>query len=138
MYPGIVCAYFIALFCIVIFFAILCKEVHQRWTSTVNIVDVADSRPAINIDEASAAALTQDEIDLTLESPTRQLLYEAREKIHEFEEKIVDLEREGKIPKLGLRSRREDDTTRARTVSTSNQKSSDSLVNSRGEANDVE
>jgi hypothetical protein len=91
MIPGIICAYLINVFCIGVFVVVLCKEVKLRWKASPDPKEVAplneDVRP-LDLSH-SCIPMTDEERDLTLESPTRILLHEAREKMQEIEHTIT-------------------------------------------------
>jgi hypothetical protein len=83
---SLVCAYVIAAFCILVFVHVLLPEVRNRWKAYPNAVEVAGEPNAskalrINVD----LPLTPEEYELTAQSPTRIVLYEAREKAFELE-----------------------------------------------------
>lgn len=96
MVPGVICAYLINFFCIGVFVFVLCKEVRLRWQASPDPKEVAplndDVRP-LDFDN-SVIPTTEEERELTMESPARILIHEAREKLHEIETTItVEIER---------------------------------------------
>jgi hypothetical protein len=86
--PGAICAYLINVFCIGVFVFILCKEVRLRWRKAPLLEEIAPhDEESCPVDvENPRVPLTQEEKQLTLESPTRMLILEAREKFRELEE----------------------------------------------------
>lgn len=88
---GVVSAYFIAIFCIFVFFHVLLPEVHNRWKAYPKISQVAEEpsqSKALKVNPDMP--LTPEELSLTANSPARIVLYEAREKAYEIEKFVVD------------------------------------------------
>lgn len=83
--PGLACAWFIAFFCIYVFFFVLLKEVRNRWSSEPSPIEVADSKKNRALHVHPQLPLSEDEMQLTEQSPERIALYDAREKALEIE-----------------------------------------------------
>lgn len=95
MVPGIICAYLINLFCIGVFVFVLCKEVRLRWRASPDPKEIASLNDVRPLDfNSTSVPMTEEEREMTMESPTRILLHEAREKYYEIEQSIsIEIEK---------------------------------------------
>lgn len=85
--PSTICAYFIAVFCIGAWFLVIMKEVVLRWKSKPNPTEVATfNKDTQSLQVDPKVPMSQTELELTVPSPTRVLLYEAKGKIKQFED----------------------------------------------------
>jgi hypothetical protein len=85
--PSTACAYFIVLFCLLGFFMVSGKEVYLRWKKKPTPGDVAEHEADTRAMKVNPKVpLTEEELELTLPSPTRVLIYEARGKVVEMTE----------------------------------------------------
>lgn len=84
--PGAICAYLICIFCIGVFIFVLCKEVRQRWAESPNPREVAPLQPPQF--NTTSVPMTDEERELTIESPTRIFIQEARETFRELEHAV--------------------------------------------------
>jgi len=86
---SMVCAYFIAFFCVAVFFTILVPEVLNRWRSTPEVTSVAkEPRESKALRVNPDFPLDDDELELTAQSPTRIALYDVRDTAHQFENAV--------------------------------------------------
>ena len=86
---SLVCAYAIALFCIGCFFHVLLPEAVNRWRAYPAVRDVAgEPRDSTVLKINPDLPMSPDEYELTVQSPTRIVLYEAREKALELENAV--------------------------------------------------
>ena len=88
--PGIVSAYFIAVFCIYVFVVILWKEVRLRWAASPGIRDVAQLTPHVRPLSNPHIHLEDDEREILTRYPERMMLHEVRERVHDIEHAIDD------------------------------------------------